>query len=269
MFNRLLTAQINTFFGEEKNIQAEIIPFLKSVSDAYDELEKTNKELDQFAYVVSHDLKAPLRAISSLTTWLEEDLANNLNADTKENFLTLKNRVIRMENLINGVLQYSKAAKTTNRETVDTGIMIREIIQSLECPAHIQILTGVNFPVLQTEKIKLEQVFTNLVSNAIKYNNREQGVIKISCADFEEWSQFYIEDNGPGIDKKYHQKIFEIFQTLETVSHPENTGVGLTIVKKIVEENKGKIWVESEIGKGSKFIFIWPKIMSNILINTH
>lgn len=231
------------------------------------DLEKINKELDQFAYVVSHDLKAPLRAISSLTTWLEEDLAGSLTVETKNNFITLKARVERLENLINGILEYSKVAKSNLKEQVSTKKLITEIINSLDCPSKTEIKLITDFPDLQTEKIHLIQVFTNLISNAIKYNNKEIGLIEIGCDDFEEWTQFYVKDNGLGIDKKFHQKIFAIFQTLETKDNLENTGIGLAIVKKIVEEHKGKIWVESEPGRGSKFIFTWPKTKTKILIN--
>jgi len=223
-------------------------------------LENINKELDQFTYVVSHDLKAPLRAISSLTTFLEEDLSGTLNEESKKNFAILKGRVTRMENFINGLLEFSKATKSADLEMVDIRELLDEIIEWLLVPHHMKINISGNFPVLKTEKIKFEQVFANLISNAIKYNDKKEGIIEICCTDFEDWSQFYIKDNGPGIDKQFHERIFELFQTLENRDKLESTGIGLSIVKKVIEEAGGRIWVESEKGAGAKFIFIYPKI---------
>lgn len=230
------------------------------------ELEKINKELDQFTYIVSHDLKAPLRAISSLATFLEEDLGNIMDVESKGNFSILKGRVERLENFINGLLEYSKAAKTANPEKVDTGTLINEIIDWLSSPEHIKIKTTGNFPVLKTDKIRIEQVLSNLISNAIKYNDKKEGIVEIGCIDFEDWSQFYVQDNGPGIEQQFHEKIFELFQTLENRDKIESTGIGLAIVKKIVEESGGKIWIESEQGKGARFVFTYPKLKSIELI---
>lgn len=266
MFNKLLNNQIKKFFGAKENIPEALIPFLKSVSESYDDFEKRNKDLDQFAYIVSHDLKAPLRAISSLSSWLEEDLSASLTNETKDNFLLLQSRVRRMENLINGILAYSRAVKTQQLENVDTRLLVNEIIHSLDCPQHIHIDVENGLPFITTERVKLEQVLTNLISNAVKYQNKENGRIKISCVDFEDWVQFSIEDNGMGIAKNYHDKIFKIFQTLEEKINSENTGIGLAIVKKIVEEQQGKIWVESQQHTGSKFTFTWIKEKSTIKV---
>jgi signal transduction histidine kinase len=230
------------------------------------DLEKINKELDQFTYIVSHDLKAPLRAISSLTTFLEEDLSHIMNEEAQENFAILKSRVVRMENFINGLLEYSKAAKSVKPEIVNTRTLINEIIGWLNLPEHIKIKKEGNFPELKTDKIRMEQVLSNLLSNAIKFNDKKEGIIEIGCVDFEDWSQFYIQDNGPGIEPQFHKKIFELFLTLENRDKVESTGIGLAIVKKIVEESGGKIWVESEPGKGCRFVFTCPKLKSIELI---
>lgn len=276
MFNKNLENYIRKFFGSRRKIAGDLIPFLKSVSDDFNrfenelyELEKANNELDQFAYIVSHDLKAPLRAISNLSTWIEEDLGSNITAEIRQNFETLKSRVTRMENLINGILEYSKAAKASTTEVVDVKELIHEIVQSVNCPENIDIRMEKNFPVVQTEKIKLEQVFSNLISNAIKFNNCVNGIIEIGCTYFEDWCQFYVKDNGPGIDPRFHQKIFMIFQTAHNQEKIESTGIGLSIVKKIVEDCGGKIWIESDTGKGAKFEFVWPKAKSNSIIQNH
>jgi PAS domain S-box-containing protein len=222
-------------------------------------LEKSNKELDQFAYIVSHDLKAPLRAIMNLSQWLQEDLEPTLSDDSKKNLDMLKNRTFRMEALITGILEYSKVGRSKiQAELVDVSVLISDVLESLIPPKHIKIETS-KMPLLMAPKIMLFQIFSNLVGNAIKYNDKEQGLIKIHTQDLEDCYEFTIEDNGPGISKEFHEKVFAIFQTLQSRDKKESTGVGLTIVKKIVEEQGGKIWIESEEGSGTKFIFQWPK----------
>jgi PAS domain S-box-containing protein len=224
------------------------------------DLEKKNSELDQFAYVVSHDLKAPLRGIYSLSTWIEEDLADKITGDTAHNFDLLRKRVTRMENLINGILAYSKAGRSKN-EAVFFSIyeLIHDVVSVLVTDQNVQVNIIQPMPFIQTEKIKLEQVFSNLISNAIKYNNSPQPAITITATENETAYTFCVADNGPGIDPAYHQKIFIIFQTLQSRDSFENTGVGLAIVKKIVEENGGTVWVDNSTAQGAKFCFTWLK----------
>lgn len=222
-------------------------------------LEKINHDLDQFAYVVSHDLKAPLRAIASLAEWIEEDSEGVLSAETKNNLQLLRGRVQRMENLIHGILAYTKAGKTKGQQsTINTSQYLQEIIDFLNPPPSIQISITGEWPVIETDTIRLHQVFSNLISNAIKYIDKPIGIITVSCHQLENSIQISIEDNGPGIEEAYHQKIFGLFQTLSARDQVESTGIGLSIVKKIVEEQGGKIWVQSENQKGSKFTFTWP-----------
>lgn len=259
MYNSILSEHINKLTGIDSSVARDCSYFYEAVSNSLDDLENKNKELNHFAYIVSHDLKAPLRGISSILTWLEEDLETCLKDETKETFEILKSRVKKMENLITGILQYSKASHPEIYEPVQTKILINEVLQTLPCPPHIHIELADNFPLVHAEKVKLGQVFSNLISNAIKYNDKEKGLVKIDCADHESSSRFIIEDNGPGIEKQYHDKIFMMFQTLQSEVSSENTGVGLAIVKKIIEKNGGEIWVESDLGKGSKFIFTVPK----------
>ncbi len=224
------------------------------------ELERSNKELDQFAYVTSHDLKAPLRAISNLTSWIEEDLGENLQKEVKEKMELLKNRVKRMENLINAILEYSRVGRIKGTiEKVNLNLMIRDIIEFISPPASFEIFIQENMPSFETEKIRLEQVFANLISNAIKHHNKERGKIEITYKDLENFYEFTVKDDGPGIAPEYHEKIFEIFQTLQARDKFESTGIGLTLVKKIVEAQGGKVYLISEEGKGSSFVFTWPK----------
>ncbi|MCB0819488.1 MAG: PAS domain S-box protein [Bacteroidetes bacterium] len=226
----------------------------------YTYLEKANKELDKFAYVVSHDLKAPLRAISNLTTWIEEDMGDKMSEDSRQHFNMVKGRVVRMEALINGILDYSRADRVkAPNAPVDVDALVHEVIELLVQDDKIKISIPDKMPVLKTEKLKLQQVFSNLVSNAIKHNDKPDAEIKITCEEEKEFYKFCVEDNGPGIDERYHEKIFVIFQTLQARDTFESTGVGLAIVKKIVDEIGGSIWIESEVGKFTRFVFRWPK----------
>ena len=237
-------------------------------------LEKINKELDQFAYVVSHDLKAPLRAISSLSDWIEEDISDKLSEDAKHNFTLLRGRTQRMENLIQGILSYAKAGKQKGEiELVNINKLLLEITDSLSFDSSTKINIAKDFPLIKTEKIKIQQVFSNLLSNAIKYGRKKDSEINIGFQQKKSFYEFYVEDNGPGIEKEYHEKIFIIFQTLYARDQFESTGIGLSIVKKIVNEQNGNIWVQSNVGQGSKFIFTWPINIQKInkedkLINT-
>ena len=223
-------------------------------------LEKINKELDQFAYIVSHDLKAPLRAINNLSIWIEEDIGEKIEADTQKNFNLLRGRIGRMEGLINGILNYSRAGRMKAQlSEIDLNVFIDEIVINLAPPEKFKVKIQENLPIIWTEKIAIDQVFSNFISNAIKYNKNENPEIEISYSDEGNFYNFCVADNGPGIDKKYHEKIFQIFQTLQSRDSIESTGVGLAIVKKIVEEKGGNTWVESEVGKGAKFFFTLTK----------
>lgn len=224
------------------------------------QLEKRNQELDQFAYVASHDLKAPLRAIANLSQWLEEDLEDKLDEDTKYQMNLLRGRVQRMENLINGLLQYSRVGRIKlEPEPIVLEQLIGEIIDSLEMPPEFTIKIEGQMPTLVTERLPLQQVFSNLIINAIKHHHRPDGKVTISALEQKQFYEFSVADDGPGIDPQYHDKVFVIFQTLEARDKTENTGIGLSIVKKAIESQGGKIKLESQLGKGTIFRFAWPK----------
>jgi PAS domain S-box-containing protein len=238
-----------------EHIETEI-----QLRDYAQSLEKINKELDQFAYIVSHDLKAPLRAINNLSVWIEEDLEGKMEEDTKKNFGMLRGRIHRLETLINGILQYSRAGRIkAETDEIELNPFIDDLISNLSPPENFKFIIQENLPVLNMEKIALDQVFTNFLSNTIKYNSNPTPVVKVLCEERPLQYEFCVEDNGPGIDKEFHEKIFQIFQTLQARDKFESTGVGLAIVKKIIEEKGGKVWVESELGNGSKFFFTIPK----------
>lgn len=223
-------------------------------------LKKRNKELDRFAYVTSHDLKAPLRAIANLAAWLYEDLDGQIPEENQQQLELMQSRVERMDGLIQGLLNYSRVGRNnTPKVMVDVAAIIYEAIELLVLPPEFNIAISKNLPTFYTQAILLQQVFFNLIDNAIKYHPRKQGKIVISVIEYDLYYQFGVADDGLGIDPQYHERIFTIFQTLQARDTIESTGIGLSIVKKIVEGQGGKIWVESELGAGSAFYFTWNK----------
>jgi signal transduction histidine kinase len=224
------------------------------------ELDKSNRELDQFAYVASHDLKAPLRGISNLSSWLEEDLGDAVTAQGKQQLELLRNRVHRMEGLINGILDYSRAGRVRARaERVAVDKLLAEVIE-LSAPspaARIEVQPGM--PELFTERVPLEQVFMNLIANAFKHAKRSDPHVRITVKAAGAWFEFAISDDGPGIAPEFHERIWGLFQTLEPRDTVEGTGIGLSVVKKIVESKGGRVWVDSREGEGATFGFTWPR----------
>lgn len=224
------------------------------------ELEAANQELKDFAYVVSHDLKAPLRGISQLSQWLVQDYGDAFDEEGQKMVDLLINRVKRMDGLIGGILEYSRIGRIVGKDVeINLDHLVSEVIDSIAPPARIQILIKSELPVIVGDKTRITEVFQNLIENAVKFMDKPEGEICIDCADEGSCWKFRVVDNGPGIEKKYHEKIFQIFQTLEPRDVRESTGVGLALVKKIVEFYGGKIWVESMPGKGSTFSFTLPK----------
>jgi signal transduction histidine kinase len=223
-------------------------------------LQRKNEELGQFAHIVSHDLKAPLRGIDNIVTWIVEDHANELTPKVAEYVSLIKGRLVRAENLIQGILLYARVGRELPaKEEVDLNALISEVIESVAPESSLQISIQNNLPVIFTEKIPLQQVLTNLISNAIKYHDKAQGNIDVTFQNTIDHYVFSVSDNGPGIDKNYHEKIFMIFQTLQERDTFESTGVGLAIVKKILDDRKQSIKLISAPGEGSTFIFTWPK----------
>ncbi|MFB9109380.1 ATP-binding protein [Flavobacterium gyeonganense] len=220
------------------------------------ELKNRNAELNKFAYVVSHDLKAPVRGIHNVISWIEEDYADQLSPEIKRYLNIIPQKTQRMEALINGLLDYARLNLKTPPESIKTNELVQEIADSI-VPRSFTLEIG-DLPDLFTERIKLEQVFANLISNAVKYTPKEQGgIIQIKCKIFADFYEFSVKDNGIGIAEEFHQKIFEIFQTLREQNEQESTGVGLAIVKKIIDDQQESITVKSVLGEGAEFIFTW------------
>ncbi|WP_292935860.1 PAS domain S-box protein [Noviherbaspirillum sp.] len=224
-------------------------------------LSAANEELRRFSYVISHDLKAPLRAIGSLAAWLMEDYGGKLGDEGNRQMELLVGRVQRMDRLIDGILAYSRAGRSPEAPAMaDAGEALADATALIDIPATMRVKIETPLPRLAVEQVRLQQVFQNLIGNAVKHANVSGGEIRIGCTEVEEAWRFHVCDNGPGIDPRNFERIFQLFQTLVPKDASENTGVGLAIVKKIVELYGGKVWVESEMGKGACFLFTLPKL---------
>jgi light-regulated signal transduction histidine kinase (bacteriophytochrome) len=224
------------------------------------QLESINKEFQDFVYIISHDLKAPLRAIMALSDWIATDYADKFDDDGKEQLKMLTVRVTRMQNLLDGVLQYSRIGRVKEDPApIDLNQLVREVIKSLNVPASIHITVEGKLPAITSEPARIEQLFQHLLSNAVRFMDKPEGSIKVTCVEENDFWKFSIEDNGPGIPEQHFEKIFRLFQTLQAKDQFESTGVGLTLAKKIVELNGGKIWLTSTVGHGSTFFFTVPK----------
>jgi PAS domain S-box-containing protein len=215
-------------------------------------LDKRNKELEDYASIVSHDLKSPLRSIHSLLSWIQEDNDKELSEQTIEYLSMIEGKVEKMDYLIEGVLMYAKIDKVEKlAEKVNTTKIIQNIINIIYIPSHISVTITGELPVITADQFRVQQLFQNLISNAVNYIDKPIGLVEVSCIEESENYIFLVKDNGPGIAKENQTKIFEIFQSLE--SSGKSTGLGLSIVKKIIDIYEGEIWIESELGLGTTF----------------
>jgi light-regulated signal transduction histidine kinase (bacteriophytochrome) len=244
---------------------AKILQQKEVIEKSVTELEKINTKLSRFAHVISHDLKAPLRGVSNLAEWIKEEMANKVDKETIERMDLLRGQVWKMDNLIAGVLEYSKAGSADQAvEEIDMYELLSELNKSftLKQNDRIHILPGL--PKIYQNKTRMIQVFQNLIGNAIRHNDKISIDIKVYSIDKNDAYEFSVQDNGPGIAPEYHEKVFELFQVLHDGSQPGSSGIGLSIVKKIVEEIGGKIWIESLPGSGTTFKFTMPKIQKPV-----
>lgn len=238
----------------------ELVELNEELSFATRTLDERNKDLDQFVYIASHDLKTPLRGIRNLASWLQDDIAHMIPPESQQHLKLLVDRVERMEALIKALLNYSRAGRISQTpEQVDVGELVREIISMISAPPGVHITLASFLPVIKAKRLTLSQVFTNLIDNAIKHGCLEQrGKVIISAVEQQDTWEFTVADAGPGIDSMYHEKIFGIFETLNASSEV-STGIGLAIVKRLIETEGGTIRIRSKSGAGTAFSFTWPK----------
>jgi light-regulated signal transduction histidine kinase (bacteriophytochrome) len=223
-------------------------------------LARSNRELDQFAYIASHDLKAPLRGIANLSQWIEEDLADRMTDGAREHMALLRGRVHRLEALIDGILSYSRAGRGRGKvEVVDVGRLIAEVVELLAPPPGAVIDVAPGMPTVNAERVLLQQVLMNLIGNALKYAGGPAARVSVRARDAGASWEFSIADNGSGIAAEYQERIWGIFQVLESRDKVEGTGSGLSVVRKIVVSRGGRAWVDSAEGAGATFRFTWPK----------
>lgn len=230
----------------------------KQKEDILQQLEKSNKELYEYAHIVSHDLKSPLRSIDALISWIKSDNEGNLDEMTLQNFKLIEGTLETMENLISNILEYSSAGAETNKsEAVDLNSTMDNLNKLLFVPEHISVNILKKMPTVKGDPTKFQQLFQNLMSNAIKFCDKDKGIVEIDYVEKPSFFQFSVRDNGIGIEKKFHDRIFKIFHSLS--KSKESTGIGLSIVKKIVDLYEGNIWLESEPNEGTTFFFTIKK----------
>ncbi|MGL1901223.1 MAG: HAMP domain-containing histidine kinase [Fibrobacterales bacterium] len=256
------------FVATLKKYQGANEGFDKNMGERTAQLERINSDLNEFAYVVSHDLKAPLRAIFQLSTWIIDDYGHLFDDDGREQMGMLCGRVEQMNRLIDGVLLYSRVGKESKRSIVDMNDLFGELNDVFSTSLKIRMTQVNNFPSLYANKVHLLQLFQNIISNAEKYmitTAGEMGVVTVEYQGGQNYERFIIADNGPGIPKEYHEEIFKMFTTV--ASHSEDSGVGLAIVKKLMHYYEGRVTVESEPKKGSSFILDFKKNVVQCGIN--
>lgn len=255
---RIKQMQTEHQMDEIKGLHNNVSALLKEREEANAMLQKMNKELDDFAYTVSHDLKAPLRNIEGISRLIAKTIQASGNEKAKNYFDKLTEQVKRMDSLITGILSYSKYGRQHVEKTkVDVANLLQEIMTSVVIPAGFQIKVMNEMPLLHTEEIYLRQIFTNLIENGIKYHDVSEGKIEISANNKGNFFEFVVTDDGPGIADAYHEKIFQMYYSINPSASSNSTGLGLSIIKKITSEKGGKVWIESK-GRGSTFIFTWP-----------
>lgn len=230
----------------------------KNNAELLSKLEKSNEELKEYAHIVSHDLKSPLRSIAALTSWIKMDNLKVFDKESLQNFTDIETTLEKMDSLITDVLKFSSLEATVNEDDqVDLDVILKEAIKMLHVPINITINIKDKLPTIRGDKTKFQQLFQNLIGNAIKFNNKENGNVTINVKDLKSFYKFTISDNGIGIEQRNFEKIFKIFQSLK--KSEDSSGIGLSIVKKIVDIYNGEIWLESELNKGATFHFTLKK----------
>jgi PAS domain S-box-containing protein len=226
------------------------------------ELERSNADLERFAYVASHDLRAPLHAIARLAEWVRVDIAAIASSEAVENLELLQGRALRLQMLLDGLLAYSRVGQVGSPiEDVDIAALVRDIADVLAPPPGFLIACAGTMPSLHTRRSPILVVLQNLIANGLKHHDRAEGRVTVSAHVVDEVAEFRVSDDGPGIPPQFHDRVFEIFQTLQSRDEVDSSGIGLSIVKKEVESHGGRIWIESTPPeRGTTFIFTWRQL---------
>lgn len=243
------------------NVFEKLHFYQQDLKESLEEIEKVNKQLERFVYIVSHDLKSPLASIITILSTLKGNKSIDEDSDLQWKFEMINMGANHLAQMIDSILSYSRQSlKEQAIEEVDTGELVNQVVFLLFPPQNVEVKVSENMPVMQTRRAKLQQVFQNLISNALKYIDKPQGLIEVDAEEKEDFYVFSVKDNGPGIERDDEKRIFKLFETADNVSNKDSsTGVGLNLLKVIVEEQGGQIWVKSEPGLGSTFFFEWRK----------
>jgi len=256
----------NIFEIPTMNYQHEEIAKLAHVLEVFhrnaQKMKDSNDELERFAFIAAHDLKSPLRAVDNISQWLEEDLEDVLPESSKKHLDEMRKRIRLMDKMLDDTLEYARVGakiESQSNDIVSGRILMEEIIALIDLPPDFKIYTGKNLARFNMQKLPLQQVLFNLVNNAVKHHDKAQALIEVDAVESPTEFMFSVRDDGPGIDPQFHQKIFEMFQTLQPREKSKGRGMGLAMVRKIVIANGGTIKVESALGEGTLFRFTWPK----------
>jgi signal transduction histidine kinase len=224
------------------------------------QLSKLHEDFNRFTYLVTHDIKAPIRAIENLTEWIAEDMGNDLKPTVAENLNLLKNRVNRTQRLLNALTDYSRISRSNeSRQPFELNKMIHTVIEQLNPPSGFHFELNGCDRIIAAEKNLMQRVFTELIKNSIQHHDRSEGVVKITLEEKDTHYVFSIKDDGPGISPENEEKVFEIFQTLHSKDQNETTGVGLALVKRIQENLRQQIWIDHTESPGLCIRFTWRK----------
>ena len=241
-----------------KHQTIEIIKINKQREELLYSLEKQNQSLNEYAHIVSHDLKSPLRSIHSLITWIQEDNEKIFDEKTSNYFSLIQKKVEKMNHLIQGILTYTKIDKVNIiKEEIDLNDLVNNIVNMIFIPSHVEVVIKNKLPIIRNDAFRMQQLFQNLISNAINFNDKPSGFVDIAFVEKEKEYIFSIKDNGVGISDKDQEKIFQIFESI-TVDD-KSTGIGLSIVKRILDNSNEKIWLESQENIGTTFFFTLHK----------
>ena len=234
----------------------------QALGETVEDLKRSNRDLDDFAYVASHDLRSPLRNISNLADWAVEDAEGNVPAGTQHHLERITSQISRMNRLLDDLLEYSRVGRLDEKLSfVDCNQLVAAIVESLAKPKSFEVVVPQSLPKFETLKTPLGTCLRNLISNAVQHHDRENGKVKVLAVDDGEFCRFDIVDDGPGIEERFQQRIFKIFQTLQAKNEGKGSGIGLAIVKKTIQSYGGRISLDSKPGEGTTFHLHWPKVI--------